>query len=277
MSSITQRTFRAKTNPNTKHKNLYAGHLLSGVNFINHPVRSIRDVYSSVIGQNHFKTRTMLHLQQIKSTLPPQVSLVAVSKFHPASLIAEAYREGQRIFGESRVQELQQKYEVLPKDIEWHFIGHLQVNKVKYIAPYISLIHAVDSLKLLKEIDKQAAKHQRVIRCLLEIHLAQESTKFGLTPEACIELLQEGSWKELKHVEIAGLMCMASHTDNTTQIQQEFHQAYSLFEQLKQTFFQDNESFSERSWGMSNDYPTAISEGATMVRIGSAIFGEREY
>lgn len=219
----------------------------------------------------------MLHLQQIKKSIAPGVQLVAVSKFHPESLIAEAYQEGQRIFGESRVQELQQKQAVLPKDIEWHFIGHLQMNKVKYIAPYISLIHAVDSLKLLKEIDKQAAKHDRKIRCLLELHIAQEETKFGLTPEACIELLEEGSWKDLAHVEIAGLMCMASNTDNQEQIRSEFHQAYTFFNELKQKYFADCDYFCERSWGMSHDYQIAMEEGATLVRIGSAIFGNREY
>ena len=219
----------------------------------------------------------MLHLQQIQKTIAPNVQLVAVSKFHPETLIAEAYQEGQRIFGESRVQELQRKYEVLPKDIEWHFIGHLQMNKVKYIAPYISLIHAVDSLKLLKEIDKQAAKHNRKIRCLLELHIAQEETKFGLTPAACTELLEEGSWKELKHIEIAGLMCMASHTDDENLIRSEFHTAYTFFNEIKARFFNDCDTFCERSWGMSEDYHIAMEEGATLVRIGSAIFGNREY
>ena len=218
----------------------------------------------------------MLHLQQIKSTIEDGVQLVAVSKFHPVSLLAEAYREGQRIFGESRVQELQQKYEALPKDIEWHFIGHLQMNKVKYIAPYIALIHAVDSLKLLKEINKQAAKHNRKIRCLLELHLAQETTKFGLTPEACLALLDEGSWKELQHVEIAGLMCMASNTNDQEQIRKEFHTAWEFFNKLKNTYFTDCDTFCERSWGMSHDYGIAMKEGATLVRIGSAIFGDRD-
>ena len=218
----------------------------------------------------------MLHLQPIKETITSNVKLVAVSKFHPSTLIAEAYEEGQRIFGESRVQELQQKYNALPKDIEWHFIGHLQMNKVKYIAPYISLIHAVDSLKLLKEIEKQGAKHNRIIRCLLELHIAQEDTKFGLTPEACIELLEEGSWKSLKHVEIAGLMCMASNTDNQEQIRSEFHTANTFFKQLKDKYFNNCDTFCERSWGMSQDYQMAMNEGATLVRIGSAIFGDRD-
>lgn len=219
----------------------------------------------------------MIRLEQIKATIKPDVDLVAVSKFHPAELIQEAYDQGQRIFGESRAQELQGKYEALPKDIEWHFIGHLQVNKVKYIAPFISLIHAVDSFKLLTEINKQAAKHDRVIPCLLELHLAQEATKYGLTPDACTALLEEGEWKKLDHVQIAGIMCMASNVDNPTQIHQEFHTAWNYFNEIKQRFFANDPNFCKRSWGMSHDYPIAMEEGANLVRIGTAIFGEREY
>lgn len=205
------------------------------------------------------------------------VELVAVSKFHPAALIKEAYDQGQRIFGESRVQELQAKHEVLPADIQWHFIGHLQPNKVKYIAPYISLIHAVDSYKLLAEINKQAAKHDRVIPCLLELHIAQEESKYGFTPEACTALLEDGAWRALKNVQIAGLMCMASNTPDMVQVRSEFHQARVYFDELKQRFFADDPHFCERSWGMSHDYDVAMDEGATLVRVGTAIFGEREY
>lgn len=219
----------------------------------------------------------MIHLNEVRATVKQGVELVAVSKFHPAALIKEAYDQGQRIFGESRVQELQTKHEALPTDIQWHFIGHLQPNKVKYIAPYISLIHAVDSYKLLAEINKQAAKHDRVIPCLLELHIAQEESKYGFTPEACTALLEDGAWRALKNVQIAGLMCMASNTPDMVQVRSEFHQARVYFDELKQRFFADDPHFCERSWGMSHDYGVAMDEGATLVRVGTAIFGEREY
>ena len=219
----------------------------------------------------------MVNLQAVKEQMRPGVAVVAVSKFHPAPLIAEAYRQGQRIFGESRVQELQAKHEALPADIEWHFIGHLQPNKVKYIAPYISLIHAVDSERLLSEIEKQGAKYQRVIPCLLELHLAEEETKYGFTPEACSEMLERGAWRELKHVQIAGLMCMATQTDDEAQVRREFHTALTLWQEYKQKYFAHDDAFKHRSWGMSHDYHIAMDEGATLVRIGTAIFGEREY
>lgn len=219
----------------------------------------------------------MIHLNEVRATVKQGVELVAVSKFHPAALIKEAYDQGQRIFGESRVQELQAKHEALPADIQWHFIGHLQPNKVKYIAPYISLIHAVDSYKLLAEINKQAAKHDRVIPCLLELHIAQEESKYGFTPEACTALLEDGAWRALKNVQIAGLMCMASNTPDMVQVRSEFHQARVYFDELKQRFFVDDPHFCERSWGMSHDYDVAMDEGATLVRVGTAIFGEREY
>lgn len=219
----------------------------------------------------------MIHLNEVRATVKQGVELVAVSKFHPAALIKEAYDQGQRIFGESRVQELQAKHEALPADIQWHFIGHLQPNKVKYIAPYISLIHAVDSYKLLAEINKQAAKHDRVIPCLLELHIAQEESKYGFTPEACTALLEDGAWRALKNVQIAGLMCMASNTPDMVQVRSEFHQARVYFDELKQRFFADDSHFCERSWGMSHDYDVAMDEGATLVRVGTAIFGEREY
>lgn len=219
----------------------------------------------------------MIHLNEVRATVKQGVELVAVSKFHPAALIKEAYDQGQRIFGESRVQELQAKHEALPADIQWHFIGHLQPNKVKYIAPYISLIHAVDSYKLLAEINKQAAKHDRVIPCLLELHIAQEESKYGFTPEACTALLEDGAWRALKNVQIAGLMCIASNTPDMVQVRSEFHQARVYFDELKQRFFADDPHFCERSWGMSHDYDVAMGEGATLVRVGTAIFGEREY
>ena len=219
----------------------------------------------------------MIHLNEVRATVKQGVELVAVSKFHPAALIKEAYDQGQRIFGESRVQELQAKHEALPADIQWHFIGHLQPNKVKYIAPYISLIHAVDSYKPLAEINKQAAKHDRVIPCLLELHIAQEESKYGFTPEACTALLEDGAWRALKNVQIAGLMCMASNTPDMVQVRSEFHQARVYFDELKQRFFADDPHFCERSWGMSHDYDVAMDEGATLVRVGTAIFGEREY
>ena len=214
----------------------------------------------------------MVHLQEIKANIRPGVELVAVSKYHPAEAIRQAYAAGQRAFGESRVQELQAKRQELPNDIEWHFIGHLQPNKVKYIAPYISLIHAVDSFKLLLEIEKQAAKVGRIIPCLLELRVAQEATKYGFTPAECTAMLAEGQWRNLHHVKLCGIMCMASHTDATAQIRQEFHTAYSYFQEVKVRFFADAPAFCQRSWGMSHDYHLAMDEGATMVRIGSAIF-----
>ena len=216
-------------------------------------------------------------INEIKQTLPEGVRLVAVSKYHPASLIQEAYDGGQRIFGESHVQELVQKYEILPKDIEWHFIGHLQTNKVKYIAPYVTMVEAVDSLKLLREINKQAERCGRVIKVLLELHIAEEETKYGLTPDACRQLLADGEWRELKHVRICGLMMMASYVDDENQIRSEFRLARNLFDELKAKYFADEPSFKERSWGMSHDYPIAVEEGSTMVRVGTAIFGPRVY
>lgn len=217
------------------------------------------------------------HLRSVLNSLPPDVKLVAISKYHPQEFIEEAYAEGQRIFGESHEQELKQKQALLPKDIEWHFIGHLQTNKVKYIAPYISMIEAVDSFKLLKEIDKQAAKYDRVIKVLLELHIAEESTKYGLTLEACRQLLAEGEWRSLEHVRIVGLMMMASNVDDEQQIRREFTTAADFFDEVKATYFADDEAFCERSWGMSDDYPIAVECRSTMVRIGTMIFGPRVY
>ena len=217
------------------------------------------------------------NLREVLAQLPDHVRLVAVSKFHPDEYIMAAYEEGQRIFGESHEQELKRKQESLPKDIQWHFIGHLQTNKVKYIASYITMIEAVDSLKLLREIDKQAAKYDRVIDVLLELHIAEEETKYGLTLEACRELLAGGEWRSLEHVRICGLMMMASFVDDTEQIRSEMMMASDFFDEVKQLYFADDPAFKERSWGMSHDFPIAIACHSTMVRIGTTIFGPRVY
>ena len=217
------------------------------------------------------------NLRTVLNSLPQGVRLVAVSKFHPAEYIEAAYSAGQRIFGESHEQELSKKYEILPKDIEWHFIGHLQTNKVKYIAPYISMIDAVDSVKLLKEINKQAAKCGRVIDVLLELHIAEEATKYGFTPDACREMLDAGEWRGLENVRIYGLMMMASNVDDENQIRHEFETAATFFDEVKSKYFTDNDSFCERSWGMSDDYKIAVECRSTMVRIGTYIFGPRVY
>jgi pyridoxal phosphate enzyme, yggS family len=217
------------------------------------------------------------NLHEVLDMLPDGVKLVAISKFHPKEYIEVAYREGQRIFGESHEQELAGKVKSLPKDIEWHFIGHLQTNKVKYIAPYISMIEAVDTVKLLKEINKQAAKHNRVINVLLELHIAEEESKYGFTPDACREFLKSGEWRELKNVHISGLMMMASNVEDQEQIRKEMTFASNLFDELKATYFSDDPEFKERSWGMSHDYPIAVECHSTMVRVGTAIFGPRVY
>ena len=217
------------------------------------------------------------NLEKIRATLPESVTLVAVSKTKPVSDLQEAYDAGQRIFGENHVQELAKKQPVLPQDIEWHFIGHLQSNKVKYIASYISMIEAVDSLKLLREIDRQAAKHDRVVKVLLELHVAQEDTKYGLSLDACRSLLEEGSWRELQHVQICGLMTMASNVDDEEQIRSELMAAADFFDEVKEQYFADSPEFCERSWGMSHDYPIAVECRSTIVRVGTTIFGERKY
>ena len=216
-------------------------------------------------------------LHDVKDGLPQGMQLVAVSKFHPADYIMAAYNAGQRIFGESREQELAKKVEALPKDIEWHFIGHLQTNKVKYIAPYISMIDAVDSLKLLREINKQAANHNRTIKVLLELHIAEEETKYGLSLDACRQLLEEGEWRNLTNVKICGLMMMASNTDDEEQIRREFEQGAQLFDEVKAQYFATDDAFCQRSWGMSHDYAIAVACRSTIVRVGTAIFGPRVY
>ena len=217
------------------------------------------------------------NLHEVLRDLPDGVKLVAISKFHPNEYIEVAYNEGQRIFGESQEQELSRKVDTLPKDIEWHFIGHLQTNKVKYLAPYISMIEAVDSLKLLKEINKQAAKHNRVINVLLELNIAEEESKYGFSPDACRQLLEEGEWKNLRNVHIVGLMMMASNVDDQEQIRREMTIAADLFDELKAKYFADDADFKERSWGMSHDYKIAVECRSTMVRVGTTIFGPRIY
>lgn len=216
-------------------------------------------------------------LREVRSQLPEGVCLVAVSKYHPVEYLQAAYEEGQRVFGESHEQELRQKVAALPDDIQWHFIGHLQTNKVKYIAPYVSMIEAVDSLKLLKEIEKQAAQNNRTIDVLLELHIAEEETKYGLTPDDCRQLLDGGEWRDMTHVRICGLMMMASNVDDEAQIRAEFRQAHQFFDEVKTRWCADAPWFSQRSWGMSHDYTIAVEEGSTMVRVGTAIFGPRVY
>jgi pyridoxal phosphate enzyme (YggS family) len=203
------------------------------------------------------------------------VKLIAISKNKPVSAIKEAYDAGHRIFGENRVQELVEKQQQLPTDIEWHLVGHLQTNKVKYIAQFVSMIHSVDSLKLLEEINKQAEKNNRIIDCLLEIHIADEETKFGLDFDEAIELLRSEEYALLKNVRIAGVMGIATYTDNLKKIQEEFYELKTFFSGLKDSFFRKNEAFKEISMGMSGDYKLAIEQGSTMVRIGSNIFGGR--
>lgn len=217
------------------------------------------------------------NIQFIKQQLPEHVQLVCVSKYHPVEALQEAYDAGQRIFGESKVQEMCEKQEVLPEDIQWHFIGHLQTNKIKYLVPFVSLIHGVDSEKLLLEIEKQAAKNQKTVNCLLQIHIAEEETKFGFSAEELSDLFEDGVLDKLQYVNICGLMGMATNTDDEAQIRKEFTSLKGLFDNLKQEYFKDNSDFKELSIGMSGDYPIAIEEGATLVRIGSAIFGPRLY
>ena len=213
---------------------------------------------------------------RIKRELPQGVELLAISKYQPVDAIKEAYDAGQRMFGENHIQEMAAKAAILPKDIEWHFTGHVQTNKIKYMAPFVSLIHAVDSFRLLREIDKHAARNNRTIDCLLQIHIAQEETKYGLTKDECRQLLANEPWRELQHVRIVGLMAMGSNTDDTVQIRNEFHQIKQLFDELKECYFSDTPTFCQISEGMTDDYPIAIAEGSTIVRIGSMIFGERQ-
>lgn len=213
------------------------------------------------------------NLEHIKKQLPAHVTLVAVSKTKPAEMIREAYEAGQRDFGENYVQELEEKHKLLPVDIRWHAIGHLQSNKVKYIAPFVHLIHGVDSLKLLQEINKQGAKNNRVINCLLQVYIASEETKFGFDLQECEELIGSSTLSGLPHVKVIGFMGMASNTDDEAQVRREFKSLKSLFDKLKSK----NPDLTVLSMGMSSDFKMAIEEGSTMVRIGSSIFGERNY
>lgn len=217
------------------------------------------------------------NLQQVLNELPAGVRLVAVSKFHPNEAIEEAYRAGQRVFGESKVQEMTAKYESLPKDIEWHFIGHLQTNKIKFIVPYVSLIHGIDSYKLLIEVNKQAAKAGKVVNCLLQLHIAEEETKFGFSFDECREMLTAGEWKSLSNIQLCGLMGMATNTDDNEQIEKEFCSLSSFFKEVKDSWFADTPAFRELSMGMSHDYHQAIVAGSTLIRVGSKIFGDRIY
>jgi len=232
-------------------------------------------------------------IHRIKSSLPTGVQLVAVSKYHPSEAIREAYAAGQCLFGESHAQELQRKHLELADltaqspdvstPLQWHFIGHLQTNKVKYIAPYVSLIHSGDSPRLLAEIDKQAQKVDRVVSCLLQLHVAQEETKFGFTPEEARAYLESGEWQTLHHIRLTGVMAMATNTDDTARIRKDFQLARRFFEEAQKDFFPKEDSpsgessFRELSMGMSDDWHIAVDEGSTLIRIGTQIFGQRQY
>ena len=226
------------------------------------------------------KSRHKMNIQDnindIKKAIPENVNLVAVSKFHDVNEILKIYDTGHKIFGESRVQELIDKQPSLPKDIEWHFIGRLQRNKVKFIVPFIECIHSVDSKRLLLQIERQAANVDRVIPCLLQIHIAEEDTKTGFTEEECWDFLSKGKWKELKHIQLSGVMGMATFTDDEEIVRKEFIKLHSFFNKIKEQFFSETPEFKEISMGMSSDYKIAIDEGSTLIRVGSKIFGERE-
>lgn len=217
------------------------------------------------------------NLKRIEQEIPNNVKIIAVSKTHPKELIQEVYDFGHRIFGENKAQEMMEKYEALPKDIQWHMIGHLQTNKVKYIAPFVSMIHSVDSLKLLKEIDKEAIKNNRVIDCLLQIDIANEDTKFGMLEKEAMELLSSEDFAQLNNIRICGVMGIGSITEDINQTRQEFKNLKATFLTLKEKFFKKEDYFTEISMGMSSDYDIAIDEGSTIVRIGSLIFGQRDY
>ena len=216
-------------------------------------------------------------LASVKASLPGSIKLIAVSKTHSTERILEAYNAGQRAFGENKVQELVPKYEALPKDIEWHLIGHLQRNKVKLVVPFVSLIHSVDSEKLLSTIDQEAEKAEREVKCLIQVHIAEEETKFGFTPDEAFRFFVDKRPAAYKHVRIAGLMGMATLTDDTTRIRKEFFLLHDLFEKVRTEGSVTKEDFSTLSMGMSSDYPIAVESGSTMVRVGSAIFGKRDY
>lgn len=222
-------------------------------------------------------TLTQTNLASIKQQIPANVTLVAVSKTKPIEQLKEAYDAGQRVFGENKALELRDKHEALPKDIQWHFIGHLQTNKIKYIAPFVSLIHSVDSFKLLNEIDKIGKKTDRIIPCLLQFYIAEEESKFGFDMKEAEQMLNSTEFNELKNIEIHGVMGMATYTDNKEQIKKEFKHLSTIFHKLKEEYFSNNINFKELSMGMTDDFELAIEEGSTMVRVGSAIFGNRIY
>lgn len=217
------------------------------------------------------------NINNIREQVPANCKLIAVSKTHGVETIREAYEAGQRVFGENKVQELTPKHEALPKDIEWHMIGHMQSNKVKYIAPFIHLIHSVDSFSLLREIDKHARKNNRTISCLLQVHIASEETKFGFSEEEILKGFRDGSFEPLHNVRVTGLMGMATFTNDKEQVRNEFRSLKRLFDKLKSGTLPANVIMEELSMGMSGDYDIAIEEGSTMVRVGSAIFGQRSY
>ena len=228
----------------------------------------------------HNKKRSIMiseNLLKIRSTLPESVTLVAVSKTKPVNDLQEAYDAGQRAFGENYPQEMRDKHEVLPQDIQWHFIGHLQTNKIKYIIPYVTLIHSIDTANLLEAVNKEAKKHERVVDCLLQFHIALEETKFGLNLEEARQLLESEAFKQMHNVRICGVMGMATFTDDKAEVRKEFLYLKTIFDTLKAKYFADQPQFKEISMGMSEDYPIAIEEGATLVRIGSKIFGARNY
>lgn len=217
------------------------------------------------------------NLKRIEQEIPNNVKIIAVSKTHPKEMIQEVYDFGHRVFGENKAQEMMEKYEALPKDIQWHMIGHLQTNKVKYIAPFVSMIHSVDSLKLLKEINKEAIKNNRMIDCLLQIDIANEETKFGMLEMKAMELLSSEDFAQLNNIRICGVMGIGSITEDINQTRQEFKNLKATFLTLKEEFFKNEDYFTEISMGMSSDYDIAIEEGSTIVRIGSLIFGQRDY
>lgn len=217
------------------------------------------------------------NLEKIRATVPEGVTLVAVSKTKPVSDLQEAYDAGQRVFGENYPQEMRDKHEVLPQDIQWHFIGHLQTNKIKYIIPYVTLIHSIDTANLLEAVNKEAKKHDRVVDCLLQFHIALEETKFGLDLDEARQLLDSEAFKQMENVRICGVMGMGTFTDNMDEVRKEFKHLKSIFKTLRKDYFANQPQFKEISMGMSEDYPIAIEEGATLIRVGSKIFGARVY
>lgn len=217
------------------------------------------------------------NIRKLQDSLPKGVGLVAVSKFHPVELLREAYDAGQRIFGESRAQELLQKVGQMPDDVKWHFIGHLQTNKVRAIVPYVAMIHSIDSEKLLQVVDSEAERAGRVVDVLLQLHVAQEETKYGMTADECVAMVESGVLAELTHVRVCGVMGMATNTDDENEIRAEFRKIKQVFDLLHEGCLHDSDCFREISMGMSDDYQIAVEEGSTLVRVGHSIFGERQY